>query len=44
MFSLFGDGALGSLVGGSGAKKGDEDNETELNVGDNSGGGLVSRS
>ena len=44
MFSLFGDGALGSLVDGSGAKNGDDDNDTELNVGDSSGGGLVNRS
>jgi len=41
MFSLLGDGALGSLVGGSGAKKGDEDMETELRVGESNAGGLV---
>ena len=44
MFSLLGDCALGSLVGGNGAKNGDDDNDTELSVGDSSGGGLVNRS
>ena len=41
MFSLFGEGALGSFIGGSGAKNGDEDMDTELSVGESNAGGLV---
>jgi hypothetical protein len=38
---LLGDGALDSLVDGSGAKKGDEDIDTELSAGESNGGGLI---
>lgn len=38
---MLGDGALGSLNCESGAKKGDDDNETELSVGESNGGGLA---
>jgi hypothetical protein len=38
MFSLLGDGGLASPVGGSGAKKGDDAIDIELNVGESSGG------
>ena len=41
MFSLLGEAALESLVGGSGAKNGDDDIDTELSVGESKGGGLV---
>ena len=42
MFSLLGEGALGSLDGGSGAKNGDE-LDIELSVGESKGGGLMTR-
>ena len=41
MFSLLGDGALGSLAIESGAKNGDDDIDTELSAGESNGGGLV---
>ena len=38
---MLGEGALGSFIGGSGAKNGDEDMDTVLSVGESNAGGLV---